>query len=44
MHKVRKTYATNLLNAGFDDKLVELQMGHTEIRTTKNTITLITDR
>lgn len=35
MHKVRKTYATNLLNAGVDDKLVEKQMGHTEILTTK---------
>ena len=35
MHKLRKTYATNLLNAGVDDKLVEKQMGHTEILTTK---------
>ena len=35
MHKVRKTYATNLLNANVDDKIVEKQMGHTEIKTTK---------
>ena len=35
MHKLRKTYATNLLNAGVDEKLVEKQMGHTEILTTK---------
>lgn len=35
MHKLRKTYATNLLNAHVDDKIVEKQMGHTEILTTK---------
>lgn len=35
MHKIRKTYATNLLNAGVDEKLIEKQMGHTDISTTK---------
>lgn len=35
MHKLRKTYATNLLNAHVDDKLVTMQMGHTKITTTK---------
>ncbi len=35
MHKVRKTYATNLLNAGVGEKLIEKQMGHTSITTTR---------
>ncbi len=35
LHKVRKTYGTKLLNAGIDEKLIEKQMGHTDIRTTK---------
>ncbi len=35
MHKVRKTYATKLLNKGVDEKLVIRQMGHTDIATTK---------
>ncbi len=34
MHKVRKTYATKLLNAGVSEKLVISQMGHTDIETT----------
>ena len=36
MHKIRKTYATRLLNGGVDEKLVTRQMGHTDILTTKN--------
>lgn len=36
MHKLRKTYATTLLNAGVDEKIIEKQMGHTNIETTKN--------
>lgn len=35
IHKARKTYGTKLLNAGIDDKLIEMQMGHTDIKTTK---------
>lgn len=35
IHKARKTYATNLLNAGIDEKLVQKQLGHTTIQTTK---------
>lgn len=35
MHKIRKTYATNLLNAGVDEKIIQKQMGHTDIATTK---------
>lgn len=34
-HKIRKTYATKLLNCGIDEKLIESQMGHTDIATTK---------
>lgn len=34
MHKIRKTYATRLINAGVDIKLIERQMGHTNIATT----------
>lgn len=36
MHKLRKTYATNLLNNHVDEKLITMQMGHTEISTTKD--------
>lgn len=35
IHKARKTYATKLLNAGLDEKLIQNQMGHTDISTTK---------
>lgn len=36
MHKCRKTYATKLLNAGVSEKLVQNQMGHTDINTTRS--------
>lgn len=36
MHKVRKTYATQLLNANVSERLVLNQMGHIDISTTKN--------
>lgn len=36
MHKARKTYATKLLNAGVDERLVINQLGHTDISTTKH--------
>lgn len=36
LHKLRKTYATMLLNANVDEKLIMNQMGHTDITTTKN--------
>ena len=35
LHKARKTYGTKLLNAGLNEKLIESQMGHTDIKTTK---------
>jgi integrase len=35
LHKARKTYGTKLLNAGVNEKLIEKQMGHTDISTTK---------
>lgn len=35
LHKLRKTYATMLLNANVDEKLIMKQMGHTDITTTK---------
>jgi integrase len=35
LHKARKTYGTKLLNAGLSEKLIESQMGHTDIATTK---------
>jgi len=35
LHKARKTYGTKLLNAGLSEKLIESQMGHTDIQTTK---------
>ncbi|MBO6091968.1 MAG: site-specific integrase [Acetobacter sp.] len=34
-HKIRKTYATKLIDAGVPEKVVTKQMGHTEILTTK---------
>ena len=34
LHKIRKTYATILVDAGCDDSLIRDQMGHTDIRTT----------
>ncbi len=36
IHKARKTYGTKLLNAGLNQKLIESQMGHTDIETTKD--------
>ncbi len=35
LHKARKTYGTKLLNAGLSEKVIESQMGHTDINTTK---------
>lgn len=35
MHKIRKTYATKLINAGVSDRLIIDQMGHTDISTTR---------
>ena len=35
LHKARKTYGTKLLNAGVPEKLIQKQMGHTDIMTTK---------
>lgn len=35
MHKVRKTYATKLLNANVDERIIINQMGHTDISCTK---------
>ena len=34
-HKIRKTYATKLLDAGVPEKIITKQLGHTEILTTK---------
>lgn len=34
-HKIRKTYATKLFDAGVPDKVIIKQMGHTEILTTR---------
>lgn len=36
IHKCRKTYATKLLDAGVDEKIIIKQMGHTDIKTTRN--------
>lgn len=36
LHKARKTYATQLLNANVSERLVLNQMGHIDISTTKN--------
>lgn len=35
-HKIRKTYATILLDSGADKNMVTAQMGHTDIGTTEN--------
>lgn len=35
MHKIRKTYATKLINNNVDEKIIMRQMGHTDIATTK---------
>lgn len=35
MHKLRKTYGTNLINGNVDEKLVQSQMGHASITTTR---------
>ena len=36
MHVLRKTYATRLINAGVEESIIINQMGHTDIKTTKN--------
>ena len=36
MHKIRKTYATKLINGGVDEKIIIKQLGHTNIDCTKN--------
>ena len=36
LHKIRKTYASVLLDSGCTEKLIMNQMGHTDIRTTLN--------
>lgn len=35
LHKVRKTYATKLINNKVDEKIIMLQLGHTDINTTR---------
>lgn len=35
-HKIRKTYATHLIDAGVDENIIKDQMGHTDIQTTKD--------
>ncbi len=35
MHKIRKTYGTVLVDSGMDDKLIQEQMGHRDIETTR---------
>lgn len=35
LHKIRKTYASILLDAGVSEKIVTAQMGHTDITTTR---------
>lgn len=35
LHKCRKTYATKLINAKVDEKVIMNQMGHTDINTTR---------
>ncbi len=35
LHKIRKTYASILLDAGVSEKIVTSQMGHTDITTTR---------
>ena len=34
-HKIRKTYASILLSNRVDERLITMQMGHTDIATTK---------
>lgn len=34
-HKLRKTYASRLYSSGVDERIICTQMGHTDIRTTK---------
>lgn len=36
MHKIRKTYGTQLIDSGVDDSLIMTQMGHRNIQTTRN--------
>ena len=36
MHSLRKTYATRLINSHIDDAIIINQMGHTDIKTTRN--------
>lgn len=36
MHKIRKTFATKMINAGVDERIIISQMGHTDIACTKN--------
>ena len=36
MHKIRKTYATKLINGGVDERLIIKQMGHTNINCTRD--------
>lgn len=36
MHKARKTYATKLINANVDERIIMKQLGHTNISCTKN--------
>ena len=36
MHVLRKTYATRLLNSNVDEAIIINQMGHTDIKTTKD--------
>ena len=35
MHKIRRTYATALIDNNVDDSLIMSQMGHTTITTTR---------
>ena len=35
LHKARKTYATRLINAGVEDSLVQTQLRHADISTTR---------
>lgn len=35
MHKIRKTYGTTLIDSGADESLIQSQMGHADISTTR---------
>lgn len=35
MHKIRKTYGTTLLDSNMDESLVAMQMGHSDVSTTR---------